>query len=545
MITLRKIDGFAAVIFTILAVYLHLAFLNHAGGLWRDEINSVSVANLDSIAEVWRHIEFDSFPIFWLLILRFWSLFTGGSDILYRILGLGIGIGILGALWFNARVFKISFPCCSIALLGFSPAIIRWGDAMRGYGLGIAFILLTFGLVWRVVERPTGKNVTLAALAALIAAQTLYYNSVLVFALCMGGFVVAARDRKWKLFFRLLLIGGVSALSLLPYVTVFRRSKSWAPIFQYPDLWKGFQLGWFWDNLSQTLNSAVPWAVWIWATLFFAGLVCGIFALSGRRDSTGLPARVDLALFALTASLVALVAYFLFLNRLQYLTQQWYYIALLAFIAMAIDVLIALSNHSKGSRVFQILFLAAFVGLAFWPARSVVRTRMTNVDLAAQWLKQNSASEDAIFVTPWYCGITFSRYYDAPAFWTTIPPIEDHRFHRVDLLLNHMTARNQSDPVRPILNKIEATLKQGHRVWILGPLLFLPRGQVPPLLLAAPNDREGWHDMPYYEEWSKQIAYFVQAHAIEGRVVNFFPPVAVNVHENLPLIAVEGWRAGN
>src|SRR5437667_7506607 len=124
MSSLRKIEWGISLLATGLALYLHLVFFKNAGALWRDEINSVSIANLSSIHDVWTHIEFDSFPIFWLLVLRVWSFITGASDLAYRLFGLGIGITVLAVLWFGARVFKMSFPMFSIALLALSPAIM-------------------------------------------------------------------------------------------------------------------------------------------------------------------------------------------------------------------------------------------------------------------------------------------------------------------------------------------------------------------------------------------------------------------------------------
>ncbi|HEY2122629.1 MAG TPA: hypothetical protein VGH07_03465, partial [Chthoniobacterales bacterium] len=76
MPTLRKIEWLFALLGTGLVICLHWIFATHAGGLWRDEVNTVSVANLPSLSELWNHIEFDSFPIVWPLIIRFWSNIT-------------------------------------------------------------------------------------------------------------------------------------------------------------------------------------------------------------------------------------------------------------------------------------------------------------------------------------------------------------------------------------------------------------------------------------------------------------------------------------
>jgi hypothetical protein len=542
MSAMRKIELGLVIVATAVAGYLHFIFFENAGALWRDEINSLNIANFPSIVELWRHIEFDSFPIFWLLLLRLWSHVASDSDFLYRLLGLGIGLTLLGLLWFNARVFTKSFPIYSLALLGFSPAIIRWGDSIRGYGLGICSILMTFALVWRLVKRPDAKNLILATLSALIAVQSLYYDAVLLFAICIGGFFVALKNGKSKPVVSLLIVGGVSALSLFPYLSVFQRSKSWTPMFQYPELWQGFRLTWYWQNLSATLDSSGVWTASVWVGLFAIAFAAGIFCLVSKDADATNPSRSDIAIFSMTALLVGFAGYYLFLHQLQYPTQAWYYVALIAFTAVNIEVLTSLLDLGAGWRILRISVLVLFVGLTVGPVRSEVRTRMTNVDLLATWLEQNSAPDDLIVVVPWFNGITFARNYHGAALWMTLPPMDDHRFHRVDLLQNYMKAVNQSEPVRPILEKMEKALKAGHRVWVLGKLQFLEPNQVPPLLLPAPNEASGWHDLPYIEAWSMQVAYVIQMHAEQVRPVNIPVRNPVNHFENVPLLVVEGWH---
>src|SRR4029077_6514813 len=161
-------------------------------------------------------------------------------------------------------------------------------------------------------------NVTLAALSAVVAVQSFYYNAILIFAICMGGFVVSAHARRWNLFRSLLLIGGISALSLLPYLPVFQRSKSWTPMFQYPELWRGLGLSWFCSNLGQTLNAAAPWGVWIWISLLLVAFAFAVYRLFGKGGPGSELTRADLAVFSLTGLVVGIVGYYLFLRRLQY-----------------------------------------------------------------------------------------------------------------------------------------------------------------------------------------------------------------------------------
>ena len=537
----RKSEWAVALVATLLSMSLHVLFTIHAGGLWRDEVNTVNVSNLPSLTDVWGHIEFDSFPILWLLIVRGWSV-LGGTDFLFRLLGFGIGVSCLALLWFNARAFKGSAPLLSVALIGFSPSIIQWGDSMRGYGFGTLMMLLTAGLMWRVLDEPTGRNVGLFMLAALGAVQSLYYNAVLLFSLCMGGCAVTLSNRRWRGTGAVLAVGGVSALSLVPYFSVFERSKSWGPMFQHPDLWRGIRLDWFWTKLREALNPAGAVAVWVWVGLLVVVLGGGMLCLLTAEETRLGRGQRDLILFSSVALVVAIVGYYLFLKKLQYPTQPWYYVALLTFVALPIDVASSAFSGFRTARIARLLVAGGIVAMTVLPAMSAVRTRMTNLDVVAAWLEQNAQPGDLLVVNPWYYGITFARYYHGDVAWVTIPPVEDHRYARVDLFLSHMTTPDQREPVRPILDQVAQTLGSGKRVWLVGGLHFLQPHEQASLQPPAPNGRWGWHDGPYSKSWSMQVAGFIQSHAARVDAIPFSDASRTNGYEDILLLVVQGWR---
>ena len=77
-----------------------------------------------------------------------------------------------------------------------------------------------------------------------------------------------------------------------------------------------------------------------------------------------------------------------------------------------------------------------------------------------------------MIVHPWYCGVTFKRYYKAAAPWTTLPPLEDYTLQRVDLLKAKMQTK---DPIAPVIDRITSTLQSGNRVWLVGSIPFTRR----------------------------------------------------------------------
>jgi predicted membrane-bound mannosyltransferase len=120
-----RLDWILALTVTAAAVFLHLAFLKDAGGLWRDEAGVVRLATLPAFGETWKYLGHESCPLFFPAAIRFWSVTgLGGTDFGLRIYGLIVGLLLLGASWFNAWTLTRSVPLISLGLLAANIAVV-------------------------------------------------------------------------------------------------------------------------------------------------------------------------------------------------------------------------------------------------------------------------------------------------------------------------------------------------------------------------------------------------------------------------------------
>jgi len=554
----------------LLAVALHLRFVSHVGGLWRDEANSVHLATLPSFGEMLHFLDYDSFPVLFFAVLRGWlGVFGPDNDAALRALGGIIGLAVLAAFWLNARAFGIRWPVLSLALIGLNPMLIRYGDSTRAYGLGILLMLLTFRSFWRLVDkpsRPDARRVLAATALALLSVHCLYYNSVLLLAIAAGSVAVAVRRRAWQTVGIVLGIGFLAAASLLPYLPMMRRMREWTFMVSYPA-----DIAWLWKRICEVIGAPDPLGIWLWLGLFVVGLGAVVsFAApqlwrwfarrrineeNAERSSSISPncdrphSLPDAALFAAVALVVGVIGYGAFLRMLHYYTQPWYYIALLAFVACALDVIFGVwpitANHRvlpvllRSSRLAAGLALLCFAGLPDWDEMPV---RHTNVDLLAARIRPLAVSGDVILVPRWECAIPLARYYRGPAEIISLPPIEDHRFHRYDLVLRQMM---MPDPLRPVLARLEEVLQSGHRVFIAGTLSFPDASHPLPVLPPAYRDAGGtWHGGAYGNLWQLQVGELLHAHAARGGLIDVPIPGKARVQEfeELELAVAEGWR---
>jgi hypothetical protein len=520
------------ILLTAVVAFLHVYFALHAGALWRDEAQTVSIAGMNSLAEIWGYLAHGSFPMLWYLVLRFFeSLFSPG-DFGYRLLGCGVGLGLVATLWLNARQLKFDIPLISVALLGFNPVVLRWGDSVRAYGFGTVLMLLTFAALWRVVVSPSRGNVLLATIVAICSVQATYHNSMLLLGAGVAAMSVAVVNGHWKRAAIVAGIGLTAALSMLPYAPSMLARSEWNMIF----LRSEFDLPWFLTMAGHGTNPAGTG--WVWLPLAVGAILLGLSSIR-TRARTGARFDSDRALYCLTTAAVSVTAYFLLFKFMRYPTLVWNYIPLLAVTALALDALwsgIDRSRIAGTGRVMVALAIAAFSFATVW---ADVQARQTNVDLVAAALHERAGPDDLVLVTRWYYGISFDYYYRGAAPWMSLPPIEDFRAHRYDLVKARMSSR---DPLQPVIDAAAQTLKSGHRVYVVGDLIF-PTAENPLIVRKpAPEDPIGWDAQSYQVSWVTQMGSLLKRHVESGQQVPLRAGQPVQTYELHRLWVLQGWR---
>lgn len=509
----------------------HMEFYRHAGPLWRDEVNSVNVATMPGLRASFASMHYDSFSYAWVVLLRSWIGLFGSADRALRALGLLIGIGGIGVVWLSARSLGLAAPLASLVLFSLNPSTIVYGGSVRGYGLGALAVALSFGAVWSFVSAPRRASFLRAAPACMFASLTYLPNAVLLAAFFGAGGVVLLGRRDWR---GIAGLAGLAALALfawllnLPWVAYAFRVAA----LEQQDVELARLLAIF----RQALASDVALLGWCWAAAALLASAAGAVALRSRAVG-----ERDRVLFAGLTVVAAAFGYFVYLRfgaRLP--TQFWYYLSLMVALALGFDALIdAAVRRWRGAQVAAAaLALAAALGMAR-EVGATVRVRMSNLDLVAAHLEREARRGDLVVVFPWYCGITFQRYYRGAAEWITLPDFREHKFHTHLLVAERM--KRGEDGVRAELERVERTLRAGGSVWVVGPLRAPAPGERLEPLPPAPGP-QGWRAGPYLDRWELRLGELLRAHGAEAWKVPVDEPGPVNSWERLPLVLVQGWR---
>lgn len=541
---IRIVELAAGAALTFGVVFFLLIWVRNAGGLWRDEVVSATVAAKPTWSAMARSLQFDSFPGLLHVLLRLWSAVgLAASDSALRSFGVAVGFAALAAAWFHARTLCAGAPLLTLALFAWSPLAVQWMASLRAYGLGFLLGFLLLALVYRVVERPFDSlrsrkgrwTIAGAAAVAILCVQCLYSNAFLVLAVCAGGVAVAARRKDWKTCAVVLAVGGVAALSLLPYVGILRGYTRFQDMLP-----TGLTFERIGSVASAALQAAGAPMLWVWMAVLLIGVALAL-AVQVRSLFPKLDAAArDRALYACLVLAAYLSGYLVYLKTMGLRSEPWYYLGPMAVTAACLDTVVAaVAARTLWPRAAAIAVALAVASLTAPKVYAAVPVRQTNVDLIAAHLDKSAGSNDVILVHPWFCGATFDRYYHGAAFWSTIPPNSDIAIQSLDRLKEQMML---PDPMAPLLERAAAALRSGNRVWLVGGLPMGRGSEAPRRLPPAPNGPSGWNIVPYVATWGEQVGWFLRSHAQTGSQVP--PPFAgpVSAYERLDLFVLSGWR---
>jgi hypothetical protein len=530
-LVLRYFNWAIAALVTLCAVYLHALFFLNAGGLWRDEAELVHLSLLPSFSEVWQNLPHDSCPILMHLVVRAWSAAAsfGNTDLGLRVLGLYVGLFLLLAFWFASWTMRNGAPLLAVTLAGLNVTIIRAGDSLRGYGVGSALAVLTLAVIWRLACRPGLATFSCAVAVAVLSVHSLYQNAFLLFAACCGGLVLCGVELRWRDMLPIFAVGAAAAVSLLPYIPLIIRAQDWCIIIK-----AGFGFTRGWKQLSVATGSPLTVFTWVWVALWIVVLAAAIRVLLLSRDRLPDGGR-GVILFSGTSLVLGAAGYAFFLKLSEYGSQPWNYVPLMAFSAVCLDAMFF--TVWRWARPAAMILAALTISTTFLFELPAVKCRQTNVDLIAARLSTEVAPNDYLIVHPWYCGVTFKRYYKAAAPWTTLPPLEDYTLQRYDLFKAKMQTK---DPIAPVIARITSTLQSGNRVWLVGNIPF-DQGLLPEIH-PAPHNPWGWREPPYSFYWGVQVTQYLSAHCRRSAVGIAPSTNWVNPFENLPVLVVTGWK---
>lgn len=503
----------SAAIFCV-AVALQAFSAFHMGGFWLDEADSVSVA-LRSFSELWGSLKYDTFPVTHPLLLKVWmSVFSfWPADVSLRLLGFFIGVGVTAAFWRFSTRHSATPPLLFFALFCLSPLIVRYIGTTRPYGLSALALILLLDQTLCFVRFGTRRHLLGAALWAFLAVHTHYLNVLALAAIALSALVaVRVINRPLRCLFPLLAGFGFALLSMLIYVPTLRFAATWSEAIRgargdFSAPWT--MIGWL---LGASNHAFVP------ITIVVALGSLGVF---GFRLANREPAEEEgeiVNIFCLSAAILSLLFMVGATVGAGAGTAPWHPIPFLAVVAVCLE-----RGYSLLPRVARAPLLAGVAALmtaSLAAAPEPLSRPMSTMREVADFCAQKTMPGDLIVLVPWAQGVSFGFYYRGQTSWATVPPLSDTSIVRFDLM---QRLKNGPDPMPPLFARMERVLRSGHRVILVGEMVF-PSG--------PPAD---WRD------FDTRFFHWVVKHPRQTQTVAFSDAVGIEF-ESPPVNIFSGWE---
>lgn len=507
---LKMFERLPALVFTVMALYLHWVNFNNAGGFWRDEANSVTMSLLPGLGNFWSALQHDSFPALHYLVIRMWGGVIGADDASLRCLGLVVGVLLIVALWFKAAWLERRAPVVSLLLIGLNPLLIRHLDALRPNGMAALAAILVFTAVWRSILRTDVIRLATAAIVILLSTQLLFQDAIFILAIGIAAMITGFRLGGIKRAALLAIPFLLAPFSLLPYVKHLRDAANWVPVAM-PLLEDKALL----PGLLKVLTAPQPWLKWVWLLLGVTAVVGMLLPASRDGHScASVEQRSLLRMYCGITLVISAALFMLFLAKgVGISPQPWHYAPMLVLLVASAESLVGgLLDESRWQLMIHCI---AFVcGIAtILPASRQLQARMTSMDIVANAIAGSAGPDDMVVLVPWHNGVSFSRYYNGRAPWISFPALKENRLHRYDLLKERMM---HPGGVADDLETVLATLQRGGKVWVVGSAFAMEPGTRIEPLPPAPLQSSGWSSTPYLSNWNKQLMAALATHALDS-----------------------------
>src|SRR2546423_8839205 len=353
---IKSAERVFAIVISALALSLLFFRATHAGAIWRDEANSLQLAVMPTLHDVWHNLAFDSFPLLFNLILRAYVGLFGTNDFVLRAFGIAVGALMVAVAWWNARALAAGVPIIFLVIVGTNATWLESGTAARGYGVGALAILIAFGLAANLVTRPNRKRLFVFAIVCLIAVHLVYFNIALIAAISAGLIAVFVLRKQLYGAVAVGVIAAVCVISWIPYLQLYEALDWQVVLTSAADLSVRNML----IKVGEMVGNGTIALALIWFASVLAALLAGARQLlRSLRQSPD--SNVPTLLFAVTVALTGLVFQYIFLRAVGYSPQPRSFLGLFVIMTAIAELVLSILALGSFMRVTTWLLAAGII----------------------------------------------------------------------------------------------------------------------------------------------------------------------------------------
>lgn len=218
-----EVRGLILGLIVISGVVLRVINLDH-GGLWLDEIWSMRTsASHRSVPEIIADCIADTHPPLFDILLHYWLVLFGDSDLAGRSFALFFGVAGIIATGFYARLFSgnTNAVIAATAIVSLHFFHIYYSNEVRFYSFIFLLSLFVFARFWLLLRKGSLRNVLIYVLFSVALLYTHYYGVFLIAALSFSALLLAVAGKvSYAILGRITLAGLAILAAFAPWLPI-------------------------------------------------------------------------------------------------------------------------------------------------------------------------------------------------------------------------------------------------------------------------------------------------------------------------------------
>ncbi len=328
-----------------IAIILIGAILMLAGAfhtnIWFDEAYTVGLMN-HNIIDIIKIGIHDVHPLFYYLMLKIFTIFTGNSIIAMRIFSV-LGMILLSIIGYThiRKDFNEKVGIIFSLLISFLPVTLLYSNEIRMYSWAAVFVLLTGVYACRITKQGKTKDWVLFSIFSLFSAYTHYFSMMSIGLINLILFIYVIRNReKNKNIIKWVASAATQIILFIPGIIVFlfqaiRVAVGFWIEIKYPDILIDILK---FNFLGIITNKWVNLFVLIFASIFFIYLIVKTI-LEYKKDKSKVIAPIMYFAVYLGVIIIALI-----ISNISEIFTTRYTIPMIGLLAVFIAYILSVSN---------------------------------------------------------------------------------------------------------------------------------------------------------------------------------------------------------
>lgn len=237
---IKNIKAWHIIVIILGAIFMFVGAFH--SNIWFDEAYTVGLVR-HSFLDIIKIGIHDVHPLFYYLILKLFTIFTGDSILAMRIFSI-LGMVVLSILGYThiRKDFGEKTGLIFSFLVSFLPVTLAYSNEIRMYSWAAVFVLLTGIYAYRITQNCSIKNWILFSVFSLFSAYTHYFATIAIGLINVALFIYVIKNRqKEKIIVKWITSAATQIILFIPglLVLAFQAHRVaggfWISI-KYPDI---------------------------------------------------------------------------------------------------------------------------------------------------------------------------------------------------------------------------------------------------------------------------------------------------------------------